>query len=54
VARLVSKGRRWIYAMARVGAFEARKVPGQGRAGYVWRFRRSAVERWVHESRRPA
>jgi predicted DNA-binding transcriptional regulator AlpA len=54
VARLVSRGRRWIYARARAGAFEAKKLPGQGRHGGVWRFRRSAVEEWVRDYGRPA
>jgi predicted DNA-binding transcriptional regulator AlpA len=49
VSRLVGRGRRWVYTMARAGAFEARKVPGQGRHGGAWRFRRALVEAWVEE-----
>lgn len=54
VARVASRGRRWIYRMARAGAFDAKKIPGQGRRGGVWRFRRSAVEAWMKSEGRPA
>lgn len=49
VSKLTSRGRRWIYRGARKGAFGAKKIPGQGRNGGVWRFRRALVEAWVEE-----
>jgi hypothetical protein len=47
VARMISRGRKWIYAMCRHGSFEARQIPGPGRRGYVWRVRRESVEEWL-------
>lgn len=47
VARIISRGRRWIYRRAREGAWGAKQIPAQGRHGYAWRFRRSEVEAWV-------
>jgi len=41
VARLISMGRRWIYARAKEGAWGARLV------GNTWRFRRDLVEAWI-------
>jgi predicted DNA-binding transcriptional regulator AlpA len=54
VSRLTGRGRRWVYRMAAKGAWEARKVPGQGRAGGAWRFGRALVETWVAEFGRRA
>lgn len=47
VARMISRGRRWIYRRAREGAWDARWD------GSRWLFRRSAVEAWVEAFGRP-
>lgn len=41
VARMLVRGRRWIYARCRDGSFEAK------RCGNAWRIRRSSVEAWL-------
>jgi excisionase family DNA binding protein len=47
VARMLSRGRRWVYRRCEAGEFEARKD------GNAWRIRRASVEAWIARASAP-
>lgn len=52
VARIISRGRKWIYRRAREGLWDARLDTSSETER--WIFRRAAVEAWAERIGRPA